>query len=71
MAVYDGGSNAATKIGQYCGQSIPPSRIFSSHEAFIHFVTDGYTPSSPETGFKLEYYPIGRFFNSSLAHRAF
>ena len=43
-------------MGKYCGDSIPPSHVSSSHEILIHFQSDSaYTVA----GFKMEYNPIG------------
>ena len=58
LTIYDGGSSVSPILGKYCGASIPQSQISSSNEIFIHFESDG---SITETGFKLEYNPIGKW----------
>ena len=58
LTLYDGDSNAAAMIGEYCGQSIPPSYISSTNEVFIHFESDGIDTNN--NGFKLEYHPYSK-----------
>ena len=58
LTLYDGDSNAAAMIGEYCGPSIPPSYISSTNEVFIHFESDGYEVN--KNGFKLEYHPYSK-----------
>ena len=54
FTLYDGNSNTAPLIGEYCGQSLPPTFISSTNEAFLHFQSD---ESGTKSGFKLEYHP--------------
>ena len=56
LIVYDGGSKAAPIIGEYCGDSIPPSHVSSSNRMLLFFQTGIlYTYK----GFQLEYQPYG------------
>ena len=41
-------------IGQYCGNSIPPSHVSSSNEILLHFQSDTYNTG---VGFQTEYNP--------------
>ena len=43
-------------IGEYCGDSIPPSHVSSSNEVLTQFHSDQYTVGA---GFKMEYNPTG------------
>ena len=52
LTLYDGDSNSAPMIGEYCGNSIPNNQISSSNSVLIHFESDGYFTRS---GFHLEY----------------
>ena len=52
LTLYDGDSNSAPMIGEYCGNSIPNNQISSSNSVLIHFQSDEYTTKS---GFYLEY----------------
>ena len=48
-------------IGQYCGDSIPPSHVSSSNEILAHFQSDIYTTG---VGFQMEYNPTGKQITS-------
>ena len=52
LTLYDGDSNSAPMIGEYCGNSIPNNQISSSNSVLIHFESNGYNTRS---GFHLEY----------------
>ena len=56
LVLYDGGSSTSAMLGNYCGDSIPPSHVSSSNEVLVNFQSDG---SSTRAGFKMEYNPIG------------
>ena len=45
-------------IGQFCGDSMPPSQVSSGNEAFIVFKTDNWGAYSG--GFKIEYESLGK-----------
>ena len=55
MTIYDSGSNTLVAMGEYCGDSNPPSHISSNKEMLIHFETDSF--NGQESGFKLTYSP--------------
>ena len=55
LTLYDGNSNSAPLIGEYCGKTLPPTFISSTNKAFLHFQSDEY--GMEESGFKLEYHP--------------
>ena len=57
MTIYDSGSSTSPMMGEYCGDSIPPSHVSSSNEILIQFQSDG---SITYNGFKMEYNPTGR-----------
>jgi hypothetical protein len=59
LTIYDGGSSTSPMIGEYCGDSIPPSHVSSSNEIFIHFNADYYDDNN-NNGFKMEYNPAGK-----------
>ena len=52
LTLYDGDSNSAPMIGEYCGNSIPNNQISSTNSVLIHFESDEYATGS---GFHLEY----------------
>ena len=52
LTLYDGDSNSAPIIGEYCGNSIPNNQISSTNSVLIHFESDGYDTRS---GFNLQY----------------
>ena len=52
LTLYDGDSNSAPMIGEYCGNSIPNNQISSTNSVMIHFVSGG-TVNRP--GFQLQY----------------
>ena len=58
MTIYDSGSNTLVAMGEYCGDSNPPSHVSSSNEILIHFETDLYNYNN--YGFKMEYNPTGK-----------
>ena len=58
LTLYDGDSNAAPFIREYCGKSIPPSHTSSTNEIFLHFESDG--DDHNNKGFKLEYHPYSK-----------
>ena len=51
--MYDGGSRASPRIGEYC-DSTAPDIITMSNEIFVHFATNYY---GTDIGFKLTYNP--------------
>ena len=51
LTLYDGDSNSAPIIGEYCGNSIPNNQISSTNSVLIHFESDG---GVTEPGFQLE-----------------
>ena len=58
LTLYDGDSNSAPMIGEYCGNSIPNNQISSNNSVLINFVSNGdATESGSRTysGFYLEY----------------
>ena len=57
LTIYDGGSSTSPMMGQYCGNSIPPSQVSSSNEALIQFQSDGILTYP---GFKMEYNPTSK-----------
>ena len=57
LTIYDGDSSMSPEMGQYCGDSIPPSHVSSSNEVLIQFHSDQYTVGA---GFKMEYNPTGK-----------
>ena len=57
LSIYDGDSSTSYILGEYCGNSIPPSSVSSNNEVLIHFYSNGY---GAEAGFKMEYNPIGK-----------
>ena len=57
LTIYDGGSSTSSMMGNYCGDSIPPSQVSSINEILIHFHSDW---SGTESGFKMEYNPTGK-----------
>ena len=62
LTIYDGASSTSSKMGKYCGDSIPPSHISSSNKILIHFKTDHY--DGKNNGFKMEYNPKGKQITS-------
>ena len=52
--MYDGGSMASQKIGEYCDDLIPPDIITTNNKIFVHFLTDSFFV---DIGFKLMYNP--------------
>ena len=59
LTLYDGDSNSAPIIGEYCGNSIPNNQISSTNSVLIHFESDG---SVTESGFQLEYQRSSEYF---------
>ena len=57
LTIYDGDSSTSPVMGNYCGDSIPPSHVSSSNEILIQFQSDG---SATYNGFKMEYNPLGK-----------
>ena len=57
LTIYDGASSTSSMMGEYCGDSNPPSHVSSSNEVLIHFQSDG---SATRAGFKMEYNPTGK-----------
>ena len=57
LTIYDGGSSTSSMMGNYCGDSIPPSQVSSINEILIHFHSDW---SGTESGFQMEYNPTGK-----------
>ena len=57
MIINDGGSSTSPMMGEYWGDSIPPSHVSSSNEILIQFQSDG---SETYNGFKMEYNPLGK-----------
>ena len=55
LTIYDGASSTSPMMGEYCGNSIPPSHVSSSNEVLVHFQSDD---SVTYGGFKMEYNPI-------------
>ena len=53
LTLYDGDSNSAPMIGEYCGNSIPNNQISSTNSVLIHFLSDGYDENN--SGFQLQY----------------
>ena len=53
LTLYDGDSNSAPMIGEYCGNSIPNNQISSTNSVLIHFESDVYVT---EPGFQIEYH---------------
>ena len=53
LTLYDGDSNSAPIIGEYCGNSIPNNQISSTNSVLIHFLSDGYDENN--SGFQLQY----------------
>ena len=53
LTLYDGDSNSAPIIGEYCGNSIPNNQISSTNSVLIHFESDVYVT---EPGFQIEYH---------------
>ena len=58
LYIYDGASSTSPMMGQYCGDSIPPSHVSSSNEILIHFEADYYNDNN--NGFNMEYNPTGK-----------
>ena len=52
LTLYDGDSNSAPMIGEYCGNSIPNNQISSTNSVLIHFESDGF---NTRPGFNLQY----------------
>ena len=59
LTLYDGDSMTDPMIGEYCGQSFPPSSISSRNEIFIFFQSNC---CGNNIGFKLEYHPHGKLY---------
>ena len=59
LTLYDGDSNLAPMIGEYCGNSIPNNQISSTNSVLIHFESDG---STTRFGFQLEYQRSSEYF---------
>ena len=59
LTLYDGDSNSAQMIGEYCGNSIPNNQISSTNSVLIHFESDG---STTRSGFQLEYQRSSEYF---------
>ena len=53
LTLYDGDSNSAPIIGEYCGNFIPNNQISSTNSVLINFESGGYPGYSP--GFFLQY----------------
>ena len=49
----------APKIGEYCGNSIPPRHVSATNEVFLHFKSDC---CGINTGFKLEYNSYNKLY---------
>ena len=53
LTIHDGGTNQATELGKFCGNSIPSDKIAStSNEVFIEFKSDWGIGGK---GFEMEY----------------
>ena len=56
LTIYDGSSNSSLTFGQYCGNSIPQSRISSTNEMYIYFQSDGKDHNINDiAGFQISY----------------
>ena len=68
LTLYDGNSNSAPLIRELCGQSLPPSLVTSSNEAFLEFKAyyrDLHFNSNDYFGdirFKLEYHSTCKLY---------
>ena len=62
LTLYDGDSNSAPIIGEYCGNSIPNNQISSTNSVLIYFESDG---DVTESGFQLEYQRSSECFKDS------
>ena len=58
LTIYDGGSTSSDLVGIFCGNSLPPSHISSSHEVLIHFQTNSV---GSYDGFQIEYSTVCKF----------
>ena len=67
LTIYDGGSNASTILGVYCGNSVQASHISSSNVMLLHFQTDF---TITKSGFEIEYNLKGKLQNCLLKHEA-
>ena len=65
LTIYDGDTNVSRVLGQYCGNSKPPTYITSSNNAFVQFHTDD---SIRKPGFKILYDPYSKdeFYSISV-----
>ena len=62
LTIYDGSSNTSSAFGQYCGNSIPQSRISSTNEVYIFFQSDGKDHNANEiSGFQINYRTYSKF----------
>ena len=64
MTIYDGGSSTSPKMGEYWGDSIPPSKISSTKEILVYFETDIWDYNN--NGFQMKYTPTGKQVTSIL-----
>ena len=62
LTLYDGDSNSAPMIGEYCGNSIPNNQISSTNSVLILFESDGGVTGF---GFQLEYQRSSEYFKDS------
>ena len=69
LTIYDGASSTSPMMGEYCGNSIPPSHVSSINEVLIHFQSN--SVEKKFGGFQMEYNPIGKQNNSDyhIDHR--
>ena len=62
LTIYDGSSNSSLTFGQYCGDSIPQSRISSTNQMYIFFQSDGKDHHANEmAGFQINYRTYSKF----------
>jgi len=54
LTIYDGNSNTASMIGEYCGSTVPTSEVSTTNLVLIQLSSDGGVTG---TGFKLKYHP--------------
>ena len=63
LTIYDGASSTSPMMGEYCGNSIPPSHVSSINEVLIIFQSNSYGTYG---GFQMEYNPIGKRNNNHI-----
>ena len=62
LTIYDGSSNTSLTFGQYCGNSIPQSRISSTNEMYIYFQSNGKDHNITEmAGFQINYRTYSKY----------